>query len=111
MTRPRPVPAAPKHLTTPSRRLWDRITEDYVLEPHHLALLARALDALDTADAAEAIVRRDGVLTPNRFGALAPNPAVMMARDARAQFGTLMKMLGLDVEGPASTAVRATTRR
>lgn len=103
MTRRSP---APRHLSKPARDLYAAIVADYALEPHHLAVLTRALDALDTADAAEAIVRAEGPVSTTRFGERRAHPAVAIARDARAQFGTLIKQLGLDLEGPPAPSTR-----
>ncbi len=92
---------APKHLTPAAKALWDAVEADYALEDWHRAILARALDAMDTADAAEAIVRAEGPVVTSRLGERKAHPAVAIARDARAQFGTLMKQLGLDTEPKA----------
>lgn len=89
---------APAHLSAPARALYAAIVTDYQLEAWHLAILTRALDAMDTADAAETIVRAEGAVTDTRLGERKAHPAVAIARDARAQFGTLMKQLGLDID-------------
>lgn len=101
---------APRHLSAAGRKLYLSVTADYHLEPHHLAILTRALDAMDTADAAEAIVRAEGPVTTTRLGERKAHPAVGIARDARAQFGTLVKQLGLDIDGPPAPSTRNRTR-
>ncbi len=99
-------PRAPRHLSLAARRLYDSVTRDYELEHHHLALLVKALEAFDLANTATAIVRDEGPVATSRLGERRPHPAVGIARDARAQFGTLMKQLGLDLEGPPAPSSR-----
>jgi P27 family predicted phage terminase small subunit len=88
-------PPAPKHLSTPARRLWRETVEEYELERHHLELLERACRALDTALEAEGILRRDGLMVEGRYGVRA-HPAVAVARDARTQFARLLRELDLE---------------
>ena len=71
---------------------------EYDLAPMDCAILQRALEALDLCDTAAAIVRREGPVVTSRLGEVKPHPAVGIALgDARAQFGTLVKQLGLDL--------------
>jgi phage terminase small subunit len=93
-----PRPAA--HLSEPSRRLYRQILACYELEAHHLAVLTKALEALDRADQARAEIGTGPLAITSRLGEVKPHPLLAVERDARAQFGTLMKQLGLDVEGP-----------
>ena len=45
---PKPPPS-PKHLSSEARSLWRSVLADYRLEPHHLAILQAACEALDRA--------------------------------------------------------------
>src|SRR4051812_8331849 len=93
-------PTAPRHLSEPARRLYADVLARYVLEAHHLAILTKALEAFDRAEAARVIVERDGLLVATRFGEVKASPAIAIERDARAAFMAGIKQLGLDVEGP-----------
>jgi P27 family predicted phage terminase small subunit len=97
---------APRHLSEPSRRLWAEITSQYVLEPHHLAILQRALEALDRADQARREIGDGPLAVLSRLGELKPHPLLAVERDNRAQFGQLLKQLGLDIEGPPPPSSR-----
>jgi hypothetical protein len=99
--------AAPTHLSGPARRLYAAVTARYVLEAHHIAILVKALEAFDRADAARAIVESAGLLVTSRLGEVKPSPAVVIERDSRAAFYSGIKQLGLDLEGPPSPAARS----
>lgn len=103
MTRPQ---RAPRHLSDAARALYDAVMATYVLEPHHVAILAKSLEAFDRAESARAIIERDGILTTTRLGELKPSPAVAIERDARAAFLAGIRQLGLDLEGPPPPSAR-----
>jgi P27 family predicted phage terminase small subunit len=96
----------PAHLSLAARRLWAAILGTYELEPHHRALLTKALEAMDRADQARAEIGAGPLLITSRLGALVPHPLLSVERDARAQFATIMRGLGLDVEGPPPPSSR-----
>ena len=100
MTRP------PRHLSPAARRLYAEITAGYALEAHHLALLTKALEALDRADAARVEIGAGPLTVMSRLGELKVHPLLAVERDNRAQFGSLMKLLGLDIEGPPPPSAR-----
>jgi phage terminase small subunit len=101
------LPRPPKHLSSPSRRLWRETVEAYELERHHLELLERACRSLDTALEAEEIIRSAGLVVEGRYGVRA-HPAVAIARDARTQFARLLREI--DLEGVATTDARIPRR-
>lgn len=97
---------APRHLSAAGRKLYLSITADYQLEAHHLAILTKALEALGRADQAREEIATGPLLVTSRLGEQRPHPLLAVERDARAQFGTLMKQLGLDIEGPPAPSTR-----
>ena len=101
----RPV-RAPAHLSEASRRLYAAITGDYLLEPHHIEILTKALEARDRADEARAEIGKGSLMVTSRLGEPKPHPLLAVERDARSQFGVLMRALGLDIEGPPPPSAR-----
>jgi hypothetical protein len=63
-----------------------------------LTLLESALVCLDRAEAARAVVEREGLTVTDRHGCLRPHPAVAIERDFRGLFLRKVKSLGLDLE-------------
>lgn len=101
----RPI-RAPAHLSLAARRLYAAVVSSYVLEPHHLAVFTKALEAMDRADQARTEIAAGPLMVLSRLGELKVHPLLAVERDARAQFGTLMKSLGLDIEGPPPPSSR-----
>jgi hypothetical protein len=59
------------------------------------AMLLAGLKAYDTARKAEAILERDGVVVLDRYGTPKAHPACDVARQARAQWQSTLRVLGL----------------
>jgi hypothetical protein len=57
---------APSHLSRSSRAVWAEILGGWELEAHELALLERALTALDRAEEARRLVEAHGPLIEGR---------------------------------------------
>lgn len=98
-TRP---PAAPRHLSEPTRKLWRDVTAAYELEPHHLVILAAACEAQDRMQQAREAIETDGAYTEGRFGMKA-HPAIAVERDSRLAMIRALRELGLDLETPAAS--------
>jgi hypothetical protein len=96
---------APKTLSAEARRLWAALHDRYEFGPGEDAVLLRALQSMDTADRAAAILRSEGLTVTSRFGEQLQHPLVPVARDSRAAFERGMKLLGLAGEGHAQAAV------
>jgi len=102
-------PTAPAGLSARAKRLYLDVTEVYILEPHQDAILVKALESFDTAEAARKAI--GGALTiETRLGDVKVNPLIVVERDARGQFFLGMKQLGLDYEPTANQARTAAAR-
>jgi len=83
----------PDHLLDRAKKLWLAVVAARQWHPAKLVLLAEALECLDRADAAAAIVRREGIVITGRTMPHA-HPATKIEKDARSKFATLWKELG-----------------
>ena len=104
---PKAVPA-PRHLTAASRRFWDSIVQEYVLEPHHRELLRLCCESLDRASEARRAIAEHGPYIEGRFGMKA-HPALGVERDSAIRSSRLLRELGLDLS-PETPASRPPTR-
>lgn len=92
----RPTARPPAHLSKRSRKFWRDTVDTFDLEQHHLELLRRACEAMDTADVAGEVLREKGTTFNNRFGEPRPRPEVAIERDSRVAIARLLRELGLD---------------
>jgi len=84
---------------TKETQLWyDEMVGEYAFESHHLRLLQLACEAFDRAAAAQAVIDTEGIVYLDRFGAPHPRPEVKIKENATAQFASICKQLGLDLE-------------
>lgn len=79
---------------------WWRATQDEygIADSAGLALLEQAARALDRAEAARALLAKDGLVQADRFGQPKPHPGCVILRDAEASFRSSLRDLRLDVE-------------
>ena len=91
--------APPPHLSADGKRLWIRLSDDYVLDDSGAQTLLRALcEALDRCEQARRRIRKDGAYLRDRFGQMRPHPAVAVERDSRNQILAAIKALRLEPE-------------
>lgn len=93
---PERLPAAPRTLSEPSRKLWRTFVAGYLMKPHHLEVLRAALEARDRMHEAQEAIRRDGPYTEGRYG-LKSHPGIAVERDARMAMLRALRELGLDL--------------
>jgi P27 family predicted phage terminase small subunit len=90
---------APEHLSEKSRALWRQIAPLHARSVGRRTLLEAALAALDQADAADEVVRREGMTkTTGRSGVSHAHPCTKIAFQARAQFLKAWVLLGLSFD-------------
>jgi phage terminase small subunit len=93
-------PTPPPGLRPETRQWFLATCERWVLEPHHVRLLALCCQAWDEAQTAAALVRAEGVVIVMPSGAKRPHPAARLGNDARAMFTRCLRELDLDLEPP-----------
>jgi hypothetical protein len=89
-----------------ARRLFAAILETYELEPFHVAILVKSLEAFMRAEQARDEIGAGPLLVASRLGERRPHPLLAVERDARAAFLAGIKALGLDIEGPPPPSTR-----
>jgi hypothetical protein len=86
-------PRAPEGARAAGRRLWRSIVDEFELDEHELALLRQAVRVVDTIDALQAVVDRDGVLTVEGK----THPAVVELRQQRLVLARLIVALRVPI--------------
>ena len=91
-------PAAPKHLSASSRRIWRKIADDFDLygEDAAMVTLTLAMEARDRCEQARELIANEGMTVPTGAGGLKPHPAVGIERDARLACIRCLRELSLD---------------
>jgi phage terminase small subunit len=93
---PIPYPAAPFHLSARSAALWHELGPTKADTVGRRVLFQAALEALDRADQARAVISAEGLVTTTRAsGAVHIHPLVKCELDSRRQFASIWASLGL----------------
>jgi len=101
---------APRHLKAATRRWWESVASDWLLEEHHLRLLTLAGEAWDRCTQARTLIAKEGLTVPTKAGGPRLHPAVRVETDARLAFARLLRELDLDVAPPAESKRPPTLR-
>ncbi len=94
---PGPPPEPPEHLSERSKDLWRRLVLRRGGSIGRRVMFQAALEALDRAEQARAMVAQDGLTkTTPATGAIHLHPAVKVELEARRQFTALWSEMGLE---------------
>jgi len=96
---------APSHLKADTRAWYAQVCECYVLDPHHLRLLALCCEAWDRSQEARERLATDGSYFNDRFGQTRPHPAINVERESARTFARLLRELCLD-EGAGTPGLK-----
>jgi P27 family predicted phage terminase small subunit len=89
---------APRDLSREAAARWRELAAEYSIEDSGgRAILLVHCEAYDTAQAAAAILKKEGMTAVDRFGQPRAHPAAVILRDARSQMLTALRQLNLDV--------------
>ena len=95
-------PGAPRSIKTrEARDLWRGIVQQFVVEPHHRAILEQACHALDRAIEARKLLDEQGLTVAGQKGVMKMHPAAAVERDSRVAVARLLRELNLDYETPS----------
>ena|SRR5438067_3622357 len=103
MKKPRPTTTTERlsGLSAESRRLFRKLCDEYgIVDTGGCETLRSGLRSLEQAEAAEAIVRKDGRMLRDRFGQRRAHPMLVVARDFRSQWLTALRQLNLAIGEP-----------
>ena len=92
------VPEPPAHLSDEAAMFWRKIVDEWQLDAPALLILQTACEAHDRMRDAQRLIVEHGQLTPDRFGQLKTNPAVLIERDSRSAMLAAIKQLHFDLE-------------
>jgi len=101
----------PKHLSDRVKELWGQVVPRRCKHPEELALLQSALESLDRADQAAAILAKDGLVTVTAgSGTKHRHPMIDVEKEARAAFVKAWQMLNLQwvPSGQSDPSIRNT---
>ncbi len=90
---------AQMELSPASQKLFRKIKRDWAIgdEPG-LTILRTAMECLDRITEARAVIKREGITVPDRYGVPKLHPAVSVEKQARAGLLMALKALNLDLE-------------
>ena len=91
----------PDHISDDARVLGKKLLDEYEINDiAGVAILIKILEAWDTADNAQKIINKQGMMIVDRFGQSKPNGLLPVLRDARSQFLAGIKALHLEITEP-----------
>ena len=98
-TKTKTLQGMPKGLSFEAKRLWnDTIKLWEVDDPTALVNLRNACFSLMRLRQAEAIVKREGMISTNRFGVQVKHPAMLIVKDETQSMRASLEALHLDLE-------------
>ena len=92
--------APPGHLTDAGKKVWKSISRDMALDAPALLLLQTLCEQFDRMNEARAILKKEGILSKDRFGQTKPHPAVSIEVNAIAALTRCWRLLGFDLQPP-----------
>ena len=98
-TKPNNIVKVPKHLTAASKRFYEQVCNDYMLESHHERLLQLLCEAFDRSQAARKVLEKEGLtVVDSKLGIKRPHPCISIERDSRTAVARLTRELNLSEE-------------
>jgi hypothetical protein len=94
---------SPRGLSRTSARRFKELVAEYgIRDVGGLQVLHSGLISLDLAEAAEAVIARDGLTTIDRFHQTRAHPLIAAARDHRAAWLSALRQLNLSIGTPTA---------
>ena len=91
----------PRDLSPEAKAWWRTIVTEYTIDDDAgVLILQTAMQAFDRLRGAQAILKAQGIIILDRFGATKQHPATLIERDARTALMRSLKALNLDILPP-----------
>jgi hypothetical protein len=87
----------PLHISKESQDFYREAIARYELDPHHLLLLVKALEAFDNAEKCRKILDKEGLVYLDRFGSPRARPENKILNDSRNAMKNIFRELGFDL--------------
>ena len=100
-TKTNTTPPPPPYLSVKATTLWKETLDEYLLSPEMLETFRIAVENMDLADSARALLRKDGLIIANK-----KHPAADLVKLHDGLFLRSMRQLGLDVVASQADAGR-----
>jgi phage terminase small subunit len=88
----------PRALSQEAKGLWVSIHAGWQLDEAATFLLEQGLECLDTMRKAQEILKKDGLISLDKYGKATAHPCVAIERDAKASLLRFIRALNLDLE-------------
>jgi P27 family predicted phage terminase small subunit len=88
----------PTRLSREARVIWQKVLDAWQMDSAGMEILSVGLEAFDRMRQAQRILKRDGIVTKDRFGQMKAHPATLIERDSRAAMLKSFASLHLDIE-------------
>jgi hypothetical protein len=75
------IPAGPLDLSPTAQALVDRVSAEWTLTPPAAALLRLVAENMTRAEACDEILAREGLVCPDKKGAVRVHPLALLSRD------------------------------
>jgi phage terminase small subunit len=85
-------------LEGPALELWQKVHEQWDLDPLSERILRSACESLLVSNRAQALIDAEGLVVIDRAGRPTKHPAVIISRDARQHYTLALARLKLDLE-------------
>jgi P27 family predicted phage terminase small subunit len=93
----------PKTLSAEAKRFYKSVIAEYAVDDCvGLHYLAQAATAYDEVLRAEAVVRKEGLTTKDKWGQTKQHPIVPTLRDSRNAMLKCIRAMNLDIQPPSS---------
>jgi phage terminase small subunit len=86
---------APSHYCKKAKRLYEFVSETFILEPHYENLLDLACQARTRAEESRQAIKKYGLVMTDKYGRVVTRPEVIIEKNSMQIFSRLLRELNL----------------